>query len=356
MTCSVAKFIRDLPHGLRLKQEFDALFTLKGTFSKKCSNCNRIEMGEIGEEGSQIRIVVRDDKTDTVYAGLKRIQSEVNEGDDKNIISCPIIPPCNATKSVIVTKKYTIDSAPEYLYVMLDRNLMQDTGETKKVHTSVKIPDIMDLTHGVTVQEGVDPEPLRYKLLNGIYHCGTDIRSGHYAAGVTAAPPPVDLTEEAKPVDQGGNGRERVASTKYYWISDGTVSPWEKRDGMNVITSDPAVQGTQRDTFNASVLFYERIHPEPKERKEKEKKGRKKADVLTNKAEMVRRKAKTVAKSGEKMRKNGAVMKRKAKLMMRKGVIMHVTASAINGRGAGLKRRAARMKELAATILDRAGK
>ncbi|KAH6642606.1 hypothetical protein C7974DRAFT_468926 [Boeremia exigua] len=244
-------------HGPRLKREFDALFTLSETFNTTCLNCERSVIRE-GTHGLGLRfdvLDVLDGGNDTVYEGLERHRFATYFSDPANIFPCPHAEPCDAPEGVAAATERTIDAAPEYLHLLLNRTDMR-----RKLTTRVDIPDLLDLTPHITVPEGARAVPLRYRLVNGVFHSGGRVQSGHYVAGVTGAPS-LGRSRKVRPTADG-EGRESAAPYKYFWVNDSSVTGWSGGAGVNVIATDPVVRGS---AFNASFLFYERIHQDAKE-------------------------------------------------------------------------------------------
>lgn len=244
-----------------MKNEYDALFTLTKTFNITCSECKKT-VHDREEDALGLRINVSDTKNDTMQAGLDRDRFETHTSNKDSIISCRSDPPCDAPKGVTRTYERTINAAPEYLRVYLSRTHFNTTTfKTKKLRTQFDIPEILDLTSYVTAAKGMKPAPLEYKLLSGVYHSGAGIQSGHYVAGVTAAPPFLD-SKKARLTTRRGRSKKSIGPLKHCWINDAKVTDWSAEDGVNVVTQDPV----KRDgvNFNASILFYERIHKERK--------------------------------------------------------------------------------------------
>ncbi|KAF3034869.1 hypothetical protein E8E12_002225 [Didymella heteroderae] len=74
-------------------------------------------------------------------------------------------------------------------------------GGSFKNRNTMRIPGILDLTQHVQTVGDRPPAPLRYKLINVVYHEGDNLNFGHYVAGVTG-PDPVSDSDPANPLNQ----------------------------------------------------------------------------------------------------------------------------------------------------------
>jgi hypothetical protein len=155
---------------------------------------------------------------------------------------------------------------PEYLRVHVDflEYRRHKNGEIKldkhkdpilyKNRTALQIPEELDLTHLMTLT-GPDPFPVRYRLQHVVYHQGTSLTGGHYAAAVTGVPE-----------------QEGAENTHPYFCNDGRVDEIREPD---ILTSNPL-----RKDYDPSLLWYVRVEREKSG--EKAVRGKREIEVDVN--------------------------------------------------------------------------
>ncbi|KAJ4378959.1 hypothetical protein N0V86_005836 [Didymella sp. IMI 355093] len=208
-----------------------------------CSECGNAQEKGVVSFGQSVKPLIKgsdslqDAFSRAMTAGSLTSNDDPN-GDPKkhNHVLCEA---CNG-KSVDLNSTMRIQSAPEYMCIHVNLFARNFAGRPVKNRNPMDIPDILDLTQHVQTVDNHPAAPLRYKLIDIIYHAGAGLSSGHCTAGVTG-PDTVKDTDPANPLNQ-------------FFVNDSRVQPWSNTTQTNVLTANPAKGG-----YNPYLLFYEYI-------------------------------------------------------------------------------------------------
>jgi ubiquitin C-terminal hydrolase len=208
-----------------------------------CSKCGNTQEKRVVNFGQSVRPLVKgSDSLQNAFTRAMTAESLISnddpDGDRKkhNHVHCEA---CKR-KPVNLNSTMRIQSAPEYMCIHVNLFARTLTGRPVKNRNSMDIPDILDLTEHVQTVGDHPAAPLRYKLIDIVYHSGTELGHGHYTAGVTG-PGPVKNTDPANPLNQ-------------FFVNDSRVRPWSNATQTNVLTANPA-----KETYDPYLLFYEYI-------------------------------------------------------------------------------------------------
>ena len=153
-----------------------------------------------------------------------------------NHIQCDIC----GKKPVDIACTIRIQGVPEYMCIHLNLTTTDAEGEPAKNRNPLRIPDILDLTQHIQQVGDRPAAPLRYKLIDVVYHQGDSLNSGHYVAGVT--------------------GPESIPDTHQFFVNDIRVHPWSNTAGTSVLTANPAEHNDYYESeYDPHLLFYDYI-------------------------------------------------------------------------------------------------
>tara|TARA_R110002003_G_scaffold141_7_gene12930 strand:+ start:1051 stop:1692 length:642 start_codon:yes stop_codon:yes gene_type:complete len=148
--------------------------------------------------------------------------------------------------------EFRLHATPEYLRVHLNVRLGEWNEAGAKNRALVHIPEILDLTQYMTTPPD-DPSPVRYRLVSAVYHRGTSLSAGHYAAGVTSG---LGGPTGSRAADEENNNRVQ------FFCNDRVITEWvEPTTVANKLTINPLNFSTRMNTQSDSdpyILWYVR--------------------------------------------------------------------------------------------------
>jgi hypothetical protein len=177
--------------------------------------------------------------------------------------------PCHNCKEIRrVQQHFRTVTAPEYLWVVSNVSATDSKGGAYKNRNPIRIQKEIDIISHMTYGEEPNAAPVRYGLHHVVYHAGSSLTFGHYAAAVTGIPQP------------GGN-RRNIPGNEFF-CDDSTIDEFTNAlmpnaaDVNNVLTANPVniskpgdkKKKLERTPFDPYILIYVRLlnRKEPKRR------------------------------------------------------------------------------------------